>query len=155
MTRSRSFARCARRSTDAEARSPTPQIDTVRRRSYVPAVSSRESITLRGLQFHTLIGVLPHESTLPQPLEVDVTVSRSSDIAQGSSVLDYRALYDLVAEVAGRPSHYLEEVGRRIADAALELEGVQSVRVAARKPHVALPGPLAYAEIVIEREQRD
>jgi hypothetical protein len=26
------------------------------------------------------------------------------------------------------------------------------VRVAVRKPHVAMPGPLAYAEVVLERE---
>jgi hypothetical protein len=30
--------------------------------------------------------------------------------------------------------------------------GVGGVRVAVRKPHVALPGPLAYAEVVVERD---
>jgi hypothetical protein len=28
---------------------------------------------------------------------------------------------------------------------------VDGVRVAVRKPHVALPGPLGYAEVVVER----
>jgi len=31
--------------------------------------------------------------------------------------------------------------------------GAQQVRVALRKPNVALPGPLAHAEVVIERRR--
>ena len=38
-----------------------------------------------------------------------------------------------------------------IADGALALDGVTHARVAVRKPHVMLDGPLAYAEIVVER----
>ena len=52
---------------------------------------------------------------------------------------------------AREPLEYLEEVAGAIADGALALEGVTHARVAVRKPHVMLDGPLAYAEIVVER----
>jgi dihydroneopterin aldolase len=124
---------------------------------YVPAVPIHQSITLRGMRFHTLVGVLPHEEQLPQPLEIDVTVWLVPSGSGGrptADPLDYRALYDAVSGAIGsRPVRYLEELIERTADTALALGGVHRVRVAARKPHVALPGPLEYAEVVIERDQ--
>ena len=45
-----------------------------------------------------------------------------------------------------------ETVAGDSADALLGLAGVASVRVAVRKPHVMLEGPLEYAEIVVERQ---
>jgi FolB domain-containing protein len=116
----------------------------------VLAVPSRQSITLKGMRFHTLVGVLPHEEQLPQPLEIDVTVWLGAD----RTMLDYRALYDAVAGVVkASPVRYLEDLVGRAAAAALDVGDVARVRVAARKPHVALPGPLAYAEVAIERER--
>ena len=41
-----------------------------------PAGTS-DAITLRGMKFHTLVGLLPHEEKFPQPLELDVTASLS------------------------------------------------------------------------------
>jgi dihydroneopterin aldolase len=110
-------------------------------------------VSLRAMKFHALVGILPHERTLPQPIEVDVHVRISDEDA----VVDYRALYDLTAAVMNSgPIDYLEEIGTRIARAALEHSRlVRSARVAVRKPHVALPGPLAYAEVVIERSADD
>ena len=110
-----------------------------------------QSITLHGLRFHTLVGVLPHEREYAQPLEMDVTVW----LAPGAGAsLDYRDLYVAMADtVAGAPIGYLEELVDRAAHAALELSAVARVRIAARKPHVALPGPLAYAEVAIERDR--
>ncbi len=52
-------------------------------------------ITLRGLRFHALVGILPHERTVPQPIEVDLDVR----VADGDALVDYRALYDDVARV--------------------------------------------------------
>ena len=76
------------------------------------------------MRFHALVGVLPHERVYPQPLEVDVTVWRaapSDEAPDDDAVIDYRDIYDAVA-----------------------------ARVAVRKPHVPLPGPLAYAEVVVD-----
>ena len=30
-------------------------------------------ITLRAMRFHALVGILPHERELEQPIEIDVT----------------------------------------------------------------------------------
>jgi dihydroneopterin aldolase len=38
-----------------------------------------------------------------------------------------------------------------VARTVLEDERVRHARVAVRKPHVALPGPLAYAEVVVKQ----
>jgi len=112
-------------------------------------VSARDEITLRSMRFQTLVGILPHEGHIPQPLEVDLTVW----IDAREKIVDYRELYDTVRDVVDRgPLDYLERAGQRIADRVLREHPVRRVRVALRKPHVALPGPLAFAEVVIDRE---
>jgi dihydroneopterin aldolase len=106
-------------------------------------------ISLVGMRFHVRVGILPHERVHAQPLEIDLAVTRAAD---ASGVLDYRTLYALASGHATRePLEYLEELAGAIAAEALALDGVTRVRVAVRKPHVALDGPLAYAEILVER----
>ena len=106
-------------------------------------------ISLVGMRFHVRVGILPHERDHAQPLEIDLSVTRAPD---ATGVLDYRTLYGLAASrVSREPLDYLEDVAGAIADDALALDAVTHVRVAVRKPHVLLDGPLAYAEIVVER----
>ena len=101
------------------------------------------------MRFHARVGILPHERELPQPLEIDVDAWREG---ARTSVLDYRSLYDATAAVvAGDALLYLEDIASRVADATLAAGDVSRVRVAVRKPHVALPGPLAHAGVVLER----
>jgi 7,8-dihydroneopterin aldolase/epimerase/oxygenase len=122
--------------------------------------SSRETtsdvVTLKGMRFHARIGVLPHEAEIAQSIEVDASlwVRRSGAKITAKNIVDYRRVYDLVAEVVthGHIS-FLEEVAEQIADRALQLPVVERVRIAVRKPNVALPGPLAYAEVSLERER--
>lgn len=103
------------------------------------------------MRFHVRVGILPHEREHAQPLEIDIKVTRAADAAD---VLDYRSLYDLAAEcVAREPLDYLEDVATSIADAAITLPDVTHALVAVRKPHVMLDGPLAYAEVVVERSR--
>ncbi len=108
------------------------------------------------MRFHVLVGVLPHEQVHPQPLEIDVTVWRAqrSDIAVGDDegdVIDYRDLYDAVAaRVSSGPLRFLEDVARTLVGDLLARPYVRRARVAVRKPHVPLPGPLAYAEVVVD-----
>ena len=117
-----------------------------------------ESISLRGMRFHVLVGVLPHEQVHPQPLEVDVTVWRAlrtdDDAAGGDAaddVVDYRDLYEAVAaRVTGGPLRFLEDVARTLVGDLLSRANVRRARVAVRKPHVPLGGPLAYAEVVVD-----
>ena len=113
-------------------------------------------VTLKAMRFHARIGVLPHEAEIAQSIEVDASlwVTRPNGAVSAKDIVDYRRVYDLVADVVtnGHIS-FLEEVGEMIADRALQLPLVTRVRIAVRKPNVALPGPLAYAEVALERER--
>lgn len=109
------------------------------------------------MKFHTLVGLLPHEKKFPQPLELDVTaylsLRRVGESDAPGMRLDYRRLHGVVADTVGTSHHrLLEGLCERIARAVLELEGVESVRVAARKPHAPISGPLDFVEVVIERQ---
>ncbi len=107
-----------------------------------------DAVTLRGLRFHAVVGVLPHEREHPQPLEVDVTAYRRPG---ATGVLDYRELYAAAADAAASRAEYLEQIGEAIAGRVLQAGDAIGVRVAVRKPHVPLPGPLDHAEVVIAR----
>jgi dihydroneopterin aldolase len=106
-------------------------------------------ITLRGMRFHALVGILPHERTTPQPIEVDLQVR----VADGDGVVDYRVLQAIAADVmASGPIDFLEEIGMRVVQGALaHSTRIRSARAAVRKPHVALAGPLDYVEVVVEQ----
>jgi dihydroneopterin aldolase len=106
------------------------------------------------MRFHSRVGILPHERDHPQPIEIDLTVWRTRDGAASlETVLDYRRLYELTTLVVAREPRFLEEIGDEIADQVMRSYGAYQVRVAVRKPNVALPGPLAHAEVVIERRR--
>ena len=111
-----------------------------------------DRVTLKGMRFHTHIGVLPHEAEIAQSVEVDVSVWVSGRTGGTAGVVDYRELYEIAATVLGEGHiKYLEDVGQRICDHALKLAGVRRVKVIVRKPHVALGGPLDHAEVEVER----
>ena len=119
-------------------------------------MSALDVVTLKSMAFHTRIGVLPHEAEISQSIEVDLSVwvARPSGAHGGEGIVDYRQLYDLVAAIVNEGhTHYLENVVERIAASALSVAGIQRVRATVRKPHVSLPGPLAYAEVSLERER--
>ena len=108
------------------------------------------------MRFHARVGVLPHEREHPQPIEVDLTVWHERHVeASIGSIVDYRALYDEASRVVATDPELLEAIGDRIAEAVLSRHAVSRVRVAVRKPHVALPGPLAYAEVIVDRRVGD
>lgn len=118
--------------------------------------TATDVVTLKAMRFHARIGVLPHETEIAQSIEVDASlwVRRTEARLTASDIVDYRRLYDLVADVVTHGhTNFLEEVGERIAGRALELPLVERVRIAVRKPNAALPGPLAYAEVALERER--
>jgi dihydroneopterin aldolase len=109
------------------------------------------------MRFHTRVGLLPHEQQIPQPLELDLTVwcslRRVGETDSARNLLDYRDLYRVVADTVGASSHrLLEALCERIAERALQLDEVSRVRVAARKPHAPIDGPVDYVEVVLERE---
>ena len=119
-----------------------------------------DAVTLRGMRFHTLVGILEHEKHYAQPLEVDLTVWLAEEITPDrrdeSDVVDYRVLYDLVAdEVTREPVAYIEHLAAAIAERALEDSRIARAEVIVRKPHVSLPGPLDAAEVRVERGRNE
>ena len=83
---------------------------------------------------------------------MDLTVRSAAE----DGILDYRRLYEQVERVVSAgPIDYLENIAERITRAAMEDSRIRLARVAVRKPHVALPGPLAYAEVVVRREREE
>lgn len=120
-------------------------------------MTDRDSISLKGMRFHTRVGLLPHEQRIPQPLELDLTVwlslRRVGETDSARNLLDYRDLYRMVSDTVGASHHrLLEALCEKVAARALKLGGVQRVRVAARKPHAPIDGPLDCVEVVLERD---
>ena len=114
----------------------------------------REAITLRAMRFHARVGVLPHEREHPQPIEIDVTAWRTrSGPTNRATILDYRDVYAVAARAVAHEPELLEQIGDLVSAELLHAHGVERVRVAVRKPQVMLQGPLAYAEVVIERKR--
>lgn len=110
----------------------------------------RLTVALRGLRFHALVGILPHEREHAQPLELDVV---ARPLPGETAVLDYRALFEAAsAAVARQPIGYLETLAADVADRVQALGGVAHVQVTVRKPHAAIGGPLAHAEVALERD---
>jgi dihydroneopterin aldolase len=112
-------------------------------------VRASTEIVLRAMRFHALVGILPHERTLPQPVEIDLTVT----VGDGDAVVDYRRLYEATAAVLGGGHiDFLEDIAERVASGAFAAsDRVTRATVAVRKPHVSLGGPLAFAEVRIDR----
>lgn len=120
------------------------------------ATNLSDRISLTGMRFHTLVGLLPHEESIPQPLELDLNVWLSlrgvGETDSPRQLVDYRDLYQLVADVVDSSPHkLLEALCEKIASRVLEIAPIHRVRVAARKPHAPIPGPLEHVEVVIER----
>jgi 7,8-dihydroneopterin aldolase/epimerase/oxygenase len=118
-------------------------------------MSATTEITLRAMRFHALVGILPHERTNAQPIEIDLTVFVDGDSLPRAErgVVDYRRLYDATAAVvAAGHIDYLEDIAETVASSVFSVtERAMRVRVAVRKPHVSLGGPLAHAEVRIDR----
>ena len=106
-------------------------------------------ITLRAMRFHALVGILPHELTTAQPIEIDLVVT----VGDGETVVDYRRLYDATASViAAGHIDYLEVIAERVAAGVFAAsERVTAAAITVKKPHVALGGPIGAAEVRIER----
>jgi dihydroneopterin aldolase len=115
----------------------------------MPGTSLTE-ITLRGLRFFAFVGILPHERDRAQPIEVDITVT----LTAAKGVVDYAKVYDAVSGVLEDGAiDFMEQVAERVIESTFAIsERIHRVRVAVRKPHVALGGPLEYAEVVVTHD---
>lgn len=116
------------------------------------------TVRIEGLEAFGRHGVAPAERELGQRFVVDLELELASSAATASDDLadtvDYAALADTVAAiVAGPPVALLERLAALIADRALAEPLARAVTVTVRKPHVALPHPVAATAVTLRRER--
>jgi dihydroneopterin aldolase len=92
-------------------------------------------LTLTGLRFTANLGILAHEKTTPQPIQVDAELNqgpqkllpRDDDI---SHVLDYRRVRQIIIdECTAEHINLLETMIGRLSKRLMQLPGVVGVRV--------------------------
>ena len=120
-----------------------------------------DRLSLLGLRFEAMHGVLATEKVDPQPFEVDLILHADLREAGRTDALDdtvdYRGLHELVDSIVMGPSFDLiEGLAGAIARAVLagtdpRLVGAVEVRV--RKPDAPLPGELDTVEAALLRRR--
>ena len=92
-------------------------------------------LTLTGLRFDANLGILDHEKTAPQPIQVDAELNlgtqpllpRDDDITH---VLDYRKVRRIIIdECTAEHVNLLESLIGKLAHRLMQLPGVLGVRV--------------------------
>ena len=92
-------------------------------------------LTLTGLRFNANLGILDHEKTAPQPIQVDAELNRGAQPLLPSDddihhVLDYRKVRQIIiAECTAEYVNLLETLIGKLANRLLQLPGVIGVRV--------------------------
>jgi FolB domain-containing protein len=114
-------------------------------------------IELRGLRLNAVVGVLPHEQTQPQPLELDVDIHADLTAAGSSDDLadtvDYGAVCAAVEQVvAGSSYALLEALTEAVASAVLAEDAkITSVTVSVRKLRPPVPQQMATSGVRLTR----
>lgn len=92
-------------------------------------------LTLTGLRFNANLGILDHEKTAPQPIQVDAELNRGAQPLLPSDddihhVLDYRKVRQIIiAECTAEHVNLLETLIGKLTNRLLKLPGVIGVRV--------------------------
>ena len=100
-----------------------------------PTHHGNQILTLTGLRFDAQLGILEHEKTAPQPIQVDAELHlglqalmpHDDDILH---VLDYRKVRRIIIdECTATHVNLLESLIGKLANRLLQLPGVLGVRV--------------------------
>lgn len=92
-------------------------------------------LTLTGLRFDANLGILDHEKTAPQPIQVDAELSLGTQPLLPSDddihhVLDYRKVRQIIInECRAEHVNLLETLIGKLAHRLMQLPGVLGVRV--------------------------
>jgi FolB domain-containing protein len=120
-------------------------------------MADTDVIELRGLRLSAIVGVLPHEQTQAQPLELDLDITVDMALAGASDDLadtvDYGALCAAAEQVVVNSRFsLLEAMAERVADVLLATDTrITAVTVAVRKLRPPVPQPLATSGVRITR----
>ena len=92
-------------------------------------------LTLNGLRFDANLGILEHEKTAPQPIQVDAELNLGTQPLMPSDddinhVLDYRKVRQIIiTECTAKHVNLLETLIGKLAHRLMLLPGVLGVRV--------------------------
>ena len=94
-----------------------------------------QTLSLTGLRFDANLGILEHEKTSPQPIQVDAELNMGTQPLLPSddditSVLDYRKVRKIIIdECTAEHVNLLETLIGKLAHRLMQLPGVLGVRV--------------------------
>jgi 7,8-dihydroneopterin aldolase/epimerase/oxygenase len=118
-----------------------------------PPRTGQQILTLTGLRFDANLGILEHEKTSPQPIQVDAELNQGAqpllphddDI---SHVLDYRKVRQIIIdECTAEHVNLLESLIGKLTHRLMGLPGVLGVRVRIAKLEI-----FADCEVAIRME---
>jgi dihydroneopterin aldolase len=118
-----------------------------------------DRIELRALRVDAICGVLPHERTTPQPLEIDVDIdadlSKAGITDDLADTIDYGAVTAEVERIATTLApELLEHMAEVIAGDVLAIDPrIDAVTVAVRKLEPPVPQRLATSGVRITRSR--
>jgi dihydroneopterin aldolase len=116
-----------------------------------------DRIRLANMHFYGHHGVESAERDLGGRFSFDVELvrdlTRPGETDDLNDTVDYKAVYDLVAEVQRRGFHLLEALALNMAQEILSRFDVDEVTVRARKQSVPLGGLIDHAEVEITRRR--
>jgi dihydroneopterin aldolase len=122
-------------------------------------MAAHDVIELRGLHVSGIVGVLAHERTQPQPLDIDLDIrldlaraGASDDLAD---TVDYGALCAVTEQIVGSTSFsLLEALADRIAGTLLDTDArIDAVTVSVRKLRPPVAQQLATSGVRITRSR--
>ena len=123
-------------------------------------MAADDLIELRGLRLSGIVGVLDHERTQPQPLDLDIDVAADLAPAGASDDLADTVNYGELCAVAERvvtttSFQLLEALAGAIANAMLQVdERIAAVTVSVRKLRPPVAQQLATSGVRIVRPRR-
>lgn len=118
-----------------------------------PNYAGTQTLTLTGLRFDANLGILDHERTAPQPIQVDAELNQGTqpllphddDIGH---VLDYRKVRQIIIdECTAEHVNLLESLIGKLTRRLMQLPGVIGVRVRIAKLEI-----FADCEVAIRME---
>lgn len=106
------------------------------------AMHGQQVLSFSGLRFQANLGILDHERTAPQAIEVDAELNQGRqpllpDNDQIEHVLDYRRVRQIILdECTAEHVNLLESLVGKLVTRLLQLPGVIGVRVRIAKLHI-------------------
>ena len=120
--------------------------------------STEPIIGIRNLRLHGIVGALPHERHVPQPIIVNAEL-HCTNVTGGITdelpdTVDYAAICEQFAKVvADHPDQLIETLANRLLKTAVADERVVSARVSVAKPQAIANAETVEVELFGHRKE--